>query len=337
MRSESSNKILCQTSVPAVTIHQKRFSNTLTGEHRLKWKCEACKSKEPKTDNSNTPVRTGHDDKVTHRRGATVQSPPDAVDDDLTLQEIRSLKEELLLFRQEMIATRQRVNEFNTNLTNLINRVENCELKTDQLCVRMDALEDTLKNVHKSEKDRTIEILKAELNDRDQQLLLNDIEITGVLEQKEESLEHIVLALANKLSVKLDQQDIVSALRVGSVVRAESDVNSSRPRPIVVRLVRRAKRDELLKAARVRRGATTEGIGLQGSPRRFYLNERLTKINRFLFRQARQAKERLNWRYVWTRDGKIFARQHSMPDSPLYRLHTNDDLVRVFGQEAFGS
>ncbi|KAL4702234.1 hypothetical protein ACJJTC_010834 [Scirpophaga incertulas] len=274
-------------------ISEKRFSNTLTGEHRLKWKCEACKSKEPKTDNSNTPVRAGHDDKVTHRRGATVQSPPDAVDDDLTLQEIRSLKEELLLFRQEMIATRQRVNEFNTNLTNLINRVENCELKTDQLCVRMDALEDTLKNVHKT--------------------------------------------LANKLSVKLDQQDIVSALRVGSVVRAESDVNSSRPRPIVVRLVRRAKRDELLKAARVRRGATTEGIGLQGSPRRFYLNERLTKINRFLFRQARQAKERLNWRYVWTRDGKIFARQHSMPDSPLYRLHTNDDLVRVFGQEAFGS
>ncbi|CAG9791109.1 unnamed protein product [Diatraea saccharalis] len=101
---------------------------------------------------------------------------------------------------------------------------------------------------HGSPLVNTIESQKAELNERDQELSLNDIEVTCVPEQREESL----------------QQDTVSATRVGRLPETSIGGAARRPRPIVVRLVRPAKCDELLRAAHVRHGVTTAGVDLPG-------------------------------------------------------------------------
>lgn len=91
----------------------------------------------------------------------------------------------------------------------------------------------------------------------------------------------------------------MSASRVGRMVDLQDDrAAPPRPRLIVTRFARRAVRDRLLREARLRRGATTEGICMPVPPRRFYINERLTRVNRQLFRQARQLGED-NWRFVW--------------------------------------
>lgn len=39
-------------------VSDQRFNNTLTEEHKKSWKCQLCRSKEPKTDNKNTPIRS---------------------------------------------------------------------------------------------------------------------------------------------------------------------------------------------------------------------------------------------------------------------------------------
>lgn len=109
----------------------------------------------------------------------------------------------------------------------------------------------------------------------------------------------------------------------------------SRPRLIVVKLARRAVRNELIQAARVRREVSTDGTNLPTPSRRFYINERLTKTNRLLFHQAREIAGGLKWRYVWTRDGKVFARQRH--GTRCYRLRTESDLARVFGHDAVRS
>lgn len=111
------------------------------------------------------------------------------------------------------------------------------------------------------------------------------------------------MTLAGKLGINLTENDLVNVTRVGRVPDTAESTSSSRPRSIVVRVARRSIRDELLKAARVRRGVTTEGAGLPEPPRRFYVNKRLTKTYRQLFSRARELKNRCNWRYVWTRDG----------------------------------
>lgn len=84
-------------------VSEKRFSNIMTKEHKAVWKCQACVSKAPKTDNTNTPVRSVKDspDNVTIRRGTGAsQSMSESLlgDCDLstTLEQIRCIiREEL--------------------------------------------------------------------------------------------------------------------------------------------------------------------------------------------------------------------------------------------------
>ncbi|XP_075991862.1 uncharacterized protein LOC142987171 [Anticarsia gemmatalis] len=110
----------------------------------------------------------------------------------------------------------------------------------------------------------------------------------------------------------IEDRDIVSADRIGGRrIDATSAAGEMeiRPRTVIVRLARRSLRDDLINGARVRRGATTADLNMAGAPRRFYVNERLTKLNRLLFRRARDAGQRAGWKYVWTRHGRILARR----------------------------
>lgn len=61
---------------------------------------------------------------------------------------------------------------------------------------------------------------------------------------------------------------------------SSSGATPTSPRLIVVLLARRSLYDQILQAARTRRCATTHGTGLPDDPRRFYINKRLSKVNR---------------------------------------------------------
>ncbi|XP_063837219.1 uncharacterized protein LOC135086420 [Ostrinia nubilalis] len=328
-----------------------------TEERKGAWRCVECMSNLPKIDNTNTPVRGFHGG-ITYHRGAATGSPIElnistaenlndtAHNQTLDLTDRQAILLELRAFREEMLTeirtNRAQIEQLNEKVTALTGRVSECENRIDQLEVRMNTLESGRTEGLEKELDKSvltsIENIKAELNDRDQDLLLNDLEISCVPEVKGESLSHVIMTLASKLGVGLGQQDIVSVDRVGRVLEAAAEPAAPRrPRHIVVRLSRRAVRDQLLQAARVRRGATTEGLGLPEPSRRFYVNERLTKLNRALFRRTRDLANQLNWRYVWTRDGRIYARQYPTRDSPRLRVRSESDLVRVFGEAAVGS
>ncbi|KAM3958566.1 uncharacterized protein ACR2FA_007405 [Aphomia sociella] len=262
-----------------------------------------------------------------------------ALNQTIEMTDMQSLMMEMRLFRtemrDEMRTTRVQLEIISETLSTLSSRVLTCEGRIDRIEERVTALESRSKSHTSCSTDvsllATVSELRMELNDRDQEMLLNDIEISCIPEEKGERLSHIVSTLANKLGVSLADRDVVSAVRVGRVL---SEASERRPRPVVVRLARRAVRDQLLQAARVRRGATTEGVGLPGSPRPFYINERLTKPNRQLFRRARDLGNRLKWRFVWTKDGRIFARQYHSKDAPRFRLKSDEDLSRVFGADA---
>lgn len=223
---------------------------------------------------------------------------------------------------------------------NIVLRNELTVLKT-QASIKSDA----------SELKSTILQLNSELNERDQASLINDVEIAGIPEFPGESVTSLVTGIANKLGMQLDARDIVYAAREGAprsaagaaaasgpaAVSGPAAATRMLPRRIVVRLARQALRDDLLHAARVRRDVTTADIGLPHHvPVRVYINERLTKMNRVLLGKAREAKRKFGWRFVWTREGRIYARKDDSPASRTQRLRNDDDLARVFGNESVG-
>lgn len=319
-------------------------------ENKNAWKCPECRSKMPKTGNINTPVRgtspTATGDKTMASTSPTqdnvtmrVKKPSSAGYEDL----VKRLSDEqedsispiacIRIFTEEMRAMREEVSRFSDRIAGLTTAIKTQGTRLDDLEARIDALEsNSIKNDScKIESlQETISQLRLEIHDRDQDMLGNDIEIASFPEVRNENLTHTLLTVAKKLGVDLEERDVVNAQRIGPEPSSgEGSAEPRRPRPMVVRLARRASRDALLQAARTRRGVTTEGLLTSVTHRPFYVNERLTKTNRQLFQKTREAAKRSDWRYVWTRDGKIYTRKEQ--GRPRTRVRSEEDLARVFG------
>ncbi|CAH2228996.1 jg9016 [Pararge aegeria aegeria] len=224
--------------------------------------------------------------------------------DSFTTQDLNKLFTELRAMRTEMSNFTKAVMELKTTMAVHIERIDSFDL-------RLQKIEDKVNEPNRPNQgdlEATICRLELELRDRDQDALINDIEISGIPEVKNEGTFHIIKSVATKLGIDLDERDIVSAERVGAVRAHVEGQAVPRPRNIAVRLVRRAKRDEILREARVRRGCTTSNMDIPGEAKRFYVNEHLTKFNSQLFYKAREFAKNKNWRYVWTRNGTMYAR-----------------------------
>ncbi|XP_026316501.1 uncharacterized protein LOC113227729 [Hyposmocoma kahamanoa] len=248
----------------------------------------------------------------------------------------KSLAYELRAFRLEMIRTREEMKGLRQDLVDLRSTVRACE-------DRLDKMEETVRDIKVAQGTSTginpevvqtiraleenVERLQRDINERDQDLLSYEVELSCVPEEGGENPIHIVLACAAKLGVQIDQRDLVSCTRVGALRREEG----ARPRQLAVRLARRDTRDALLRAARVRRHLTTEGLGLKCQPRPIYVNERLTRVNRQLFYTAKQTARRLQWKFVWTKDGRIYVRREA--GTAGHRIRSEADLDKIFGPD----
>ncbi|CAG9568061.1 unnamed protein product [Danaus chrysippus] len=234
--------------------------------------------------------------------------------------ELISVTREMTSFRLELARINENMVEFHKMVDNIEERVTSVEEKFSSSGVSKD------ENLH----DIIIQ-LKANINDREQNSLLNDVQITGVAERSGENVIHLTQAMANKLGMALDSRDIVSAERVGPRRLLTSSEEHSRPRPVIVRLARRSLRDDIIKAARVRRGTDTTGV-TDGNPTRVYINEHLTRVNRLLFYKAREEGKRHGWRFVWTREGRIHMRRETDTAVQLIRTE-NYYLIKIFGSK----
>lgn len=328
-------------------------------KRRDNWKCPECLCKQPKHGNLNTPARStsllepecektrpslspeqrNSTENVTHRKKPSIMGShnlssdtenPDAEDQ---WQNFKLFWAELKLARADFSSLSSSIKMLADAVKEQTERIDRIEKAQKE---RIDSLETRLKCLENKKDDsiqidkleQTIHQLKLELDERDQTLLANDLEIVNYPETGNESATHVILATAKMLCVELEERDVVSAHRVGA---------PPRPRPLAVRLARRSLRDALLQAARVRRRLTTDGLGLppDAAPRTFYINERLTRTNRLLFQKTREHASRLGWRFVWTRDGKVFTRRGD--GSPRHQLRCDSDLLKIFGDPTVSS
>ncbi|KAJ8708096.1 hypothetical protein PYW08_010462 [Mythimna loreyi] len=212
------------------------------------WLCPDCKTKIPRKDNSATPVKGPSD-------GITVSSQPDttrsspgtqravanqgAVVEQATvepgikqttqpLSQIRTdsgelnVAYEIRCFREELSAMRVELRLFRDEMASLKADVGMCGERMSAIEGKVSHLEQRFEETGPSSYDHleeTISELKLQLNDRDQDLLLNDVMIAGIPELKDESPLHIIKLVSVRLGVNIDDRDIVNVERIGAVRR----------------------------------------------------------------------------------------------------------------------
>lgn len=319
-------------------VSEKRFNNTMTLDHKQNWKCPECRNKERKFDNSNTPIRAEKSDErefvpCSEMSNVTIRktAKPEKSMKDINIEELNLVVRDAVgrAVKEQFKSLTDLITELQRSMSFLNDQYEDLKKSLEERCSAVKTLKEENSRLHAA-----VATLTENLNRMEQHQLANDIDISGVPEVKEESTMHIVLAVAVKLGVSLSETDVVSAERVGPM-REGMVGQHPRPRPLAVRLARRVLRNDLLQAARARRGVTTADLGVPGEAQRFYLNERLSRTNRQLFSKAREIGKRLDWKYIWTRDGTVYARQRH--DSLRLRIRSIADLIRVFGPDSVGS
>ncbi|VVD05654.1 unnamed protein product [Leptidea sinapis] len=227
--------------------HKQCSLNLSPNAKQAKWQCKTCQSKTVEALNS---------------ENACMEAEQQKDDSSVLAREMRLLREEISAFRSE--------------LSRLTNVVDDCCKRLDGVEARISKLEQHTSNETQSAVSVSVENLQRRLNECEQEGLLNDLDITGIPENSGENTVHLVLTLAQKIGVDMDESDI---------------------------------------AARVRRGVDTSGIVAQVPTRRVYVNERLTQYNRFLFYLARQQGNEKKWRFIWTRGGRVYVRRDSKAKS----------------------
>lgn len=329
------------------------------------WRCAACQATAPKGRDPSTPVRCCQDTSSVQELPVTSIEPVTLVNavhlttteptDAETQLNLRPLKEEftadvmkmheaymteLKSFRGEFRTHCSEMQELKAELSTLRATVEACNERAAEVERRMAHLEQAQAQKENSTLqafELTIADLKAELNNREQEAYLNDVEVSGIPEEKGENPPHLVSVLGAAMGMTLDERDIVSAERVGAVARPRSGEASSqatiKSRRIIVRFARRFTQDEYLRAARVRRGLTSTDVGVSSTPPvRVYVNERLSRGNRHLFAKAREACRHHQWKYCWTKAGHVHVRKEH--GSIIMHIRSERDLDRVFGNSS---
>lgn len=303
--------------------HRRCAALPTSGTIAVTWHCPECK-KDRVTDNkAETPVRGSAPTPPLLPDCAGVIETVQDLSNDITTElrafrdNVRSINLDLQLFRDDIAEIRASLKAYHN--------------KVDQLEERVSVLEKT----PPPSTDNVVDViaqLKQDLNDRDQELMANDVEIANLAERGGENPVHLAMQIAVKLGVTMEARDIVSAERVGArrVVATEAAGPEPRPRLLAVRLARRDLRDQLMSSARARRDATSADLGLPGPPRRFYVNARLTNTNRRLFREVRDAGQLRGWQFVWFKHGHIFAR--NKPGDKAFRIRCDSDIFRFLGQ-----
>jgi len=93
--------------------------------------------------------------------------------------------------------------------------------------------------------------------------------------------------------------------------------------PIIVRFISRKKRNALFKARKNFKDAKFDFLSSKG----VFLNENLTPTNRQLLFQANKKRKDNQWKYLWTSNGRIFARKSD--NSSSIQIKNECDIQKI--------
>ncbi|XP_013163289.1 PREDICTED: uncharacterized protein LOC106114571 [Papilio xuthus] len=171
----------------------------------------------------------------------------------------------------------------------------------------------------------TVQDLSTRLTFVEQQSRQNNIEITGLPENKSENLITTVVQLKSIVSSSIKESDIVSVVRT-----RKTDKNSNRPRAVVVKLSSIKARDDLLASVTKFNRANKDGklssqhLGYGGTVSPVFVAEHLSPANKILHAETRKFAREKGFKFVWVRDGRILVRKHE--GAPAKQIRNLDSL-----------
>lgn len=162
-----------------------------------------------------------------------------------------------------------------------------------------------------------IEELHKRLVQCEQYSRRSNVEIKGLVEAQNEDVTGLVSRIGEVIGEPISADDIEVCHRVPTREEGKSNV--------VVQFKSKSKRDVVLEKARKNRIKNSNvGISNEGA---IFVNDHLCPFLKKLLAQAIAKKREKQWRFVWTRNGRIYARKSEASDS--VRIQSERDLEKI--------
>jgi len=220
--------------------------------------------------------------------------------------------------------------------------VENLNNTYDDILKRLKAIEE-LKSSHTEENTRrmtyintlqnTVNQTRKDLDDLQQYVRRECLEIRGIPVAKDEDTNEIVRKVCDLVDVKVNDMDISVSHRLpsrkpSSPSYANAVQNKIDDEPIIVKFVRRDVRDKFYQARTKLRSKTTRDLGItRHRDQKIFISESLTRRNKDLMKECVKKKKDLNYKFLWSKYGKILMRKDS--SSPVFTITSYDDLAKI--------
>lgn len=343
--SNTLNCRLCGFKYHLDCININKPIRELSEEFKSTFSCPSCRSKLPKTDNTNTPLKgtinysADESLNVNTKRGSQRGSQPHQKGaSSVTTEGIRQIIREELevvlesfktsILREFELKTKKvldRFNQISSSLTAIENQQK--ELKED---IRSNKNSILLLETENSTLRDTVTDLNSRIGRIEQHARANNLEIQNVPEHKSENLITIIKQIASVTECKLEETDIQLCTRTAKI-----DKNSRRPRSIVVKFASKGTRDNFLasslkynkKAKSTTEKLNSSHLGIGGERHPVFVVEHLSPELKSLHAAARSKAKELNYRFVWVRGGKLFMRKTET--SEYKPIKSNQDLLEL--------
>lgn len=336
---KSPEKIICSRSSCGKAYHYLCVNLTPSNTKKQhKWICPECTAKSPKNDNSNTPVRSHESSNIPNvcpnteeRCNVTVRkiiSPADNSDSTSTQNILEVIRTELPMIIKNLLNTE--LKPIKDQITSLESSIQFMNTQYEDLRKQLSENSSEIKSLRDKVLQHDLDSLELKINKicidmaRQQQWArLQNIELVGIPESKEEITEDIVVKIASHIGVSIVPTDIEFAHRVQP---RRPSASNTKVRTIVVRFKQRSTKDIIVAAARRHKGLSSKMVGLNGDTK-IYINEHLTKENKSLLKSCKIKAKEINYKYVWTKNCTIYVRKNEV--SPSIPIMCEGDLNKI--------
>lgn len=250
----------------------------------------------------------------------------DALLHDLS-SKVNSVESSVTKISQQYCTLLDKINNLNTDITDMKACIDFQEDTISDLKQKVSVLEADNKSLTNKltvfeNKMSDFEGMKRSLNEVEQRARLNNLEVFGVPERKTEDLVTLMLSVSTAVGEPITKEDMEYVTRVPSRIKTPG-----LPKTIVVRFKSTLLKDKLLSAARKKRGLTSTELGIPGDSKQIFINEHLTSDNKALLKAAREKCKELGFSYIWTRNSKIYVRQHDKTNA--FRIYHVDQVNKM--------
>ena len=204
----------------------------------------------------------------------------------------------------------------------LLKRLSVCEDENKKLRNENKILQKTLNKLDTSLKSVT----KAN-KDLEQYTRRECVETRGVPQKPDESTNTIVKEVGKAVGVEIADIDISVSHRLPP----SKSYKTRKPGlpPIIVKFVRRDTKDAFYQARMKLKDMTSKALGFSDENRMF-ISESLSPANRELFNEAYKLKKDLDYKFLWTSNGRVFLR--ATEASSVISIHSLDLVKKIRNQ-----